>query len=214
MQVKECRRCHEVKPYNSFYLKAKSPDGLQDYCKDCQNEYNKMRVQKERKNQRLALLKALSNYKQRYGLDYSFLEPKMYHKQRNKISYRCLVCGKEVISTIKDAYENKFTCDDCNIVSIRKFKKPSDLVQQIPEPQQETQQQEYNEEEYNADVKALDVLLKAFVEKYPFITIRMELKPTKECEDECECGHCHCEEDLEIDKPTLWQKIKNLFQRK
>ena len=35
--VKECRRCHEVKPLDAFHNRWGSKDGKNSYCKECAN---------------------------------------------------------------------------------------------------------------------------------------------------------------------------------
>ena len=35
---KQCSKCETVKEASEFYKRAKSKDGLQNYCKDCQRE--------------------------------------------------------------------------------------------------------------------------------------------------------------------------------
>lgn len=46
--VKECSRCHRTLPVTEFYKKSGTPDGLQYYCKHCQNEINKVSNRKRR----------------------------------------------------------------------------------------------------------------------------------------------------------------------
>ena len=46
--VKECKHCHRTLPVTEFYKKSGTPDGLQYYCKQCQNELNKNRQRKKK----------------------------------------------------------------------------------------------------------------------------------------------------------------------
>ena len=34
-KMKECRRCHVLKPVTEFWKSSATRDRLQDYCKDC-----------------------------------------------------------------------------------------------------------------------------------------------------------------------------------
>jgi hypothetical protein len=36
--MKECRRCHKMKPLEDFHRRSKSLDGRNSYCKECANE--------------------------------------------------------------------------------------------------------------------------------------------------------------------------------
>ena len=36
--MKECRRCHQVKPLDDFHNRWSSKDGKNSYCKECANE--------------------------------------------------------------------------------------------------------------------------------------------------------------------------------
>ena len=46
--VKECSRCHRTLPVTEFYKKSGTSDGLQCYCKQCQNELNKNHQRKKK----------------------------------------------------------------------------------------------------------------------------------------------------------------------
>ena len=45
--TKECKHCHRTLPVTEFYKKSGTPDGLQYYCKQCQNELNKSSKRKK-----------------------------------------------------------------------------------------------------------------------------------------------------------------------
>lgn len=40
-QMKECKHCHRTLPVTEFSKNSRTSDGLQCYCKHCQNEINK-----------------------------------------------------------------------------------------------------------------------------------------------------------------------------
>lgn len=42
--MKECKRCHRILDESEFYISRKAKDGLQPYCKQCQNECYKERM--------------------------------------------------------------------------------------------------------------------------------------------------------------------------
>lgn len=54
---KECSKCHQVKPRESFYPQTRSPSKLSSRCKECHNEECKDLLRRER-------LKALQHYAQ------------------------------------------------------------------------------------------------------------------------------------------------------
>ena len=41
METKKCSKCGQEKPASAFYKSAKSKDGLQSYCRECQGEERK-----------------------------------------------------------------------------------------------------------------------------------------------------------------------------
>lgn len=47
--LKKCSRCLKVKTGREFNADAKSPDGMQTYCRECQHEYNHNRNRKKEK---------------------------------------------------------------------------------------------------------------------------------------------------------------------
>lgn len=112
--VKMCKKCKRSLPIYEFNKRAKSKDGLQEWCKSCQYESYL------RRNRALKMRKAnnnfsmLSYYKSHYGLKYWFLDKKQKGQNRNKIEYQCLKCGKTIISSISEAVKNKFICSKCS----------------------------------------------------------------------------------------------------
>lgn len=53
VSVKFCRKCGRTLPTSEFYMKRKSKDGLQDFCKECHKAENQARY-KERKKAKYA----------------------------------------------------------------------------------------------------------------------------------------------------------------
>lgn len=45
---KTCGRCKQVKPASNFYQSKRRPDGLRDWCKTCETEYNREYVAKNK----------------------------------------------------------------------------------------------------------------------------------------------------------------------
>lgn len=43
-KTKVCSKCGRELPTSEFYTSKRSKDGLQNYCKECQQTYNKSRV--------------------------------------------------------------------------------------------------------------------------------------------------------------------------
>ena len=138
---KTCSKCKTNLPAAFFYKKEKSADGLQDWCKYCQSKYNSSRLNKNNHKKHVTDLKRVSAYGLEYGLEYKFVEPKKWGKQRNKIEYKCLCCGKSVTSTIETAWVKKFRCNSCNTLDIpikkKDFKKCNcgdHIKEQDPQP--------------------------------------------------------------------------------
>ena len=57
--MKECKKCREVLAEDKFYNCKSAKDGLQLYCKKCQGEYNKLRLQKKHKKPTKKVVKKL-----------------------------------------------------------------------------------------------------------------------------------------------------------
>ena len=53
--TKVCKKCGRELPIEAFNKKAKSKDGLQDYCKECQGAYMRERYKSEKKNKQTLL---------------------------------------------------------------------------------------------------------------------------------------------------------------
>ena len=209
---KTCKCCKENLPAAFFYKKEKSADGLQDWCKDCQNKYNSDRLKLQSKRKHLRNLKRLSNYQLRNGLQYKFAEPKKNGHYRNKIIYKCLKCGKEVTSTIETAYQKAFTCGLCNnSYNMTTLQVESNITTS-------------NKKEVKSIEKpSLLDELKILQSKYPNCVISIEVEHlTKQnennhtCEEcihqECDCEECSCD-DIQVEKKGLFNWIKNLFKR-
>ncbi len=45
---KQCSKCHQSKPIESFRKQSKSRDGLKSYCKECDNQIQRELYQKNR----------------------------------------------------------------------------------------------------------------------------------------------------------------------
>lgn len=200
---KTCKCCKENLPAAFFYKKEKSADGLQDWCKDCQNKYNSARLKLESKRKHLRNLKRLSNYQLRNGLQYKFAEPKKNGHYRNKIIYKCLKCGKEVTSTIETAYQKAFTCGLCNnSYNMTTLQVESNIATS-------------NKKEVKSIEKpSLLDELKILQSKYPNCLISIEVETSNETNDnECTCEECTCE-SIPVKKKGLFNWIKNLFKKK
>lgn len=200
---KTCKCCKENLPAAFFYKKEKSPDGLQDWCKYCQNKYNSDRLKRQSKKRHLRNLKRLSTYQLRDGLEYKFVEPKRNGQYRNKIAYKCLNCGKEVISTIETAYQKRFNCDSCN--NIENIITPNvDSPTAIP----------IKEENKIIKESSLAKEIKNLQAKYPNSTITVQIntttayKPNENIFKEYFCTN------MRAKKKGLFSWIKNLFKKK
>ena len=45
--MKECRRCHVLKPVTEYWKSSATRDHLQDYCKDCARECKRLQYRRE-----------------------------------------------------------------------------------------------------------------------------------------------------------------------
>lgn len=197
MEVKECKKCHQLKSVNDYYKKSKSPDGLQDYCKKCLNSYNQIRQKHISNNKRLALLKALSTYKLKHGLEYSFIEPKKgYHKKRNKITYKCLTCGKKITSTIQQAWDIRFDCCHKHNEVVKrntlKYTKPNTQLK-------------------NKSVSINESLIGQLKKSYPNADIFITVTPTESIPNKTITNECNCKR-TSIKKKGLLNWFKSLFR--
>ena len=55
IKTKVCNKCGRELPIDTFNKKASSKDGLQGYCRDCQNSYMSERYKSEKKNKQKML---------------------------------------------------------------------------------------------------------------------------------------------------------------
>lgn len=111
--TKVCSKCHESKFLSDFYKKSGTKDGLQCWCKDCQNESNKKTQNKKKLQKRNTQLKRFSQYHLTKGLQYKIKGPRTKNSNRQEVVYKCLDCGKEVNSTLDLAWAYKFKCKEC-----------------------------------------------------------------------------------------------------
>lgn len=113
--TKVCTKCKQEKLVSDFYKKSNTEDGLQYWCKECQNESNKKTHQKKKLQKRNTQLKRFSQYHLHKGLQYKLKGPRTKNSNRQEVVYNCLDCGKEVDSTLELAWAYRFKCDDCRL---------------------------------------------------------------------------------------------------
>ena len=118
---KRCPKCKQLLPVVFFNKSTKNDDGLQRWCKSCKKENSRKNYVLHKKRKHNNELTLLSYYHRKHGLEYNFLESKKKNDYRKYISYKCLNCGTEIKSSIKDAIVNKFICDDCNKIDNKKL---------------------------------------------------------------------------------------------
>ena len=46
-KMKECRRCHVLKPVTEYWKSSATRDRLQDYCKDCARECKRLQYRRD-----------------------------------------------------------------------------------------------------------------------------------------------------------------------
>jgi hypothetical protein len=96
--VKQCSRCKEALPIDSFYASTRSKDGLQAYCKECQLYARRKRVA----SKRLTLLAALpaDHYERKRCPKCSEVKPRAeYHKNGSApdgLQGYCKECSAEM----------------------------------------------------------------------------------------------------------------------
>ena len=54
IKTKRCPKCGRELPLNEFYLKRAAPDGLQTWCKECQNKRDRLKRTNKNCNPELA----------------------------------------------------------------------------------------------------------------------------------------------------------------
>lgn len=118
--MKRCSKCGEIKFDEEFYKSSSTSDGLQPWCKVCQNESSKKSQLKKKLQKRNTQLKRFSDYHLRKGLKYKLLGPQKKGSNRQLVEYECLDCGKKVESTLELAWAYKFKCDDCRLKGVAK----------------------------------------------------------------------------------------------
>lgn len=111
--MKLCNHCGEVKYNSDFYKNKHNKDGLQAWCKECQLKATSVVSKRYKTRKRNTELKRLSLYKIKEGLNYKL------NRSSNTITYNCLNCGKEVISSLNKAWKNRYKCDECMNNSIK-----------------------------------------------------------------------------------------------
>lgn len=198
---KLCPKCNKVKSLDDFHKRSKSKDGLQPYCKECQNLYTMNRAKATTKRARLNLLRRLSYYKQRHGLEYEFIGKQKHNKFRNSIRFKCIKCGCWEQMTIPEALTNHFICSHCL------DKRSNEIQTVIPQTKQENKKLNSNKPHLIEELKQLENL-------YPNCLISIMIEPINEQNEELiEEHNCSCYQEKKIKKPTLWQRIKNLFKK-
>ena len=111
--TKLCTKCGQEKFLTEFYKKTKSKDGLQQWCKDCQNQSTEQARQKRKLQKRNTQLKRFSQYHLNKGLDYRIKGRRTKNSNRQEVVYKCLECGEQVDSTLDLAWAYKFLCKKC-----------------------------------------------------------------------------------------------------
>lgn len=107
MKMKVCGKCGKLKTLDSFYAKTRNKDGLQDWCKECQDESRILRHERQKKQKRQSLVQKIYYYRTHKNLECC------YDRGNDKITFKCLSCGREVVLPIKKACSNNFKCNSC-----------------------------------------------------------------------------------------------------
>ena len=211
MKEKYCPKCRTTKPVSEFYKKKSSSDGLQYYCKKCQDGYNKCRPTVSTKNQtksgtpRGLHFKRLSNYHLYHGLEYSLKGKLKKHHYRNTVTYKCLTCGKEFTTDLDTAWSYRYNCEDCVCLipglPTTELRKPSSfkptMFEHIPEAMPQC-----------ANHKSKKVKEEIFTATWnPELTDEYNNHECLECKHNCE----DCSEQAEND--PLIEKIKELRKK-
>lgn len=105
--MKLCNRCGKIKHSNDFHKNKHNKDGLQAWCKECQLKATRVVSKRYKIRKRNTELKRLSLYKIKKGLNYKL------NRGSNTITYNCLKCGKEITSSLSEAWKNRYKCDEC-----------------------------------------------------------------------------------------------------
>lgn len=222
---KRCRRCQNLKPARDFYKSSSSKDGLQYWCKSCMDENKIILRNKHIKNKNMANSKKINYYKLSHGLKYELVK-ESGNKRSTHIMFYCLSCGKKLKYSIEHAANNNFKCDRCladtkqkSTKSSQKLvlnKKENDSLKFTPKLTDEYNNCEYNECKHNckecSEQSENDVFLERIKE------LHQQAKNSKHSENihvfvikvpEIQTVPV----TTEVQKDSLWTRIKKLFQR-
>jgi hypothetical protein len=99
-RTKRCSKCREVKLTSEFWHMARSPTGLQGYCKACMRSRNKY--------------KASGHRRRRYGLSEA-----AFQEMLTAQDYRCLICRRKRRLIVDHDHNSGavrgLLCDRCNV---------------------------------------------------------------------------------------------------
>lgn len=123
MKTKVCTKCGEMKSSDMFSVDNRTKDGLQCWCKKCQNEYRHVAAKKKKLREKNTLLKKVYYYRDHRGLEYS------YQGSSDVLKFKCLDCGKEVILPLKKAGSSNFRCTKCSNLDDIKLRHKNNKVQ-------------------------------------------------------------------------------------
>lgn len=131
--MKQCSKCKDIKPASAFCRHKKSKDGLQSYCKDCNNQINKLAYHNKKNTKKgiitLTDTKEDKNYThETYVASVRFTET---HKRQGDIYVRGkdLEHAKEMLMEQVKARSDVSDFEVIEIIPVSAIKPP-----QMPEP--------------------------------------------------------------------------------
>jgi len=121
LDTKKCSKCCEVKPVNEFALDSLRRDGLNIWCKQCGNEYQKKKRNEKKNNKKLKKDGRLEENKKNDKLltelekerlkkeKLEITKLKKENERRNNKKKKCFKCGE--LKTL-DAFDENMRKDD------------------------------------------------------------------------------------------------------
>ncbi len=79
-------------------------------------EMENQEVKQYKVPEKLRNLNRLAYFKKNHNLKFKFIGKKKKGAYRKNIRYQCLKCGRDSVSTVKAALDNKFICHHCRNV--------------------------------------------------------------------------------------------------
>ena len=113
INVKKCSKCQEIKSIDLFGVKKHNKDGLNHYCKVCENNRGRMRYKDPLHREKVKYGTILRNYG---------LTKEEYLLKLEKQNHKCTICNHDLKNDRKTSIDHchstgiirDILCDKCN----------------------------------------------------------------------------------------------------